>query len=112
MRRPGVYEDLKNIGVTLLQGISERLQVRGLHHQILGEPMLFDVIFSDKPVSNYRDVLAANVEANTIYNDVLRQNGILKAPGKMYPSLALSEDDIEKTLQAVDLAAEAVAKSM
>ena len=73
--------------------------------------MLFDVIFSDSPVSNYRDVLAADVEANTLYNDVLRQNGVFKAPGKMYPSLALSKEDIEKTLQAVELAAEAVAKS-
>ena len=111
LRQPGTYEDLKNIGDTLIHGISERFQSRGLQHQIVGEPMLFDVVFSDSPVSNYRDVLAADVEANTLYNDVLRQNGIFKAPGKMYPSLALSKEDIEKTLQAVESAAEAVAKS-
>ncbi len=111
LRRPGAYEELKKRGEQLTQGIKERLQNAGVPHQIVGEPMLFDVIFSASPISNYRDVLSADVNANTVYNNVLRQNGVFKAPGKMYPSLALSDQDIEKTLLAVGLAAEAVASA-
>jgi glutamate-1-semialdehyde 2,1-aminomutase len=109
LRRPGTYDVLKTYGETLMNGISDRLSQRGVAHQMVGEPMLFDVLFSAEPVTNYRHVLAADAKANTVYNDVLRQNGIFKSPGKMYPSVSLTEGDIEKTLAAVDLAAEAVA---
>lgn len=110
LHRPGTYEQLKSYGDTLMQGITERLLKVSVAHQIVGEPMLFDVVFSAEPVTNYRQVLAANAQANAVFNDVLRLQGIFKSPGKMYPSLALSDDDIEKTLHAVTLAADAVAQ--
>jgi len=111
LRRPGAYEQLRKIGDELIQGIHTHLQSAGVLHQIVGEPMLFDVVFSGTPVTDYRQWLAADMNANTVYNDVLRQSGIFKAPGKMYPSLALTDEDISQTLKAVELAAEAVAKA-
>ena len=35
------------------------------------------------------------------YNKSLREQGILKAPSKIYPYLAISESDIELTRNAV-----------
>ncbi|WP_331459952.1 hypothetical protein [Cochlodiniinecator piscidefendens] len=45
---------------------------------------------------------------NATYNSVLRQNGIFKAPGKFYPSLAVTEADFDQTKAAVQEAANAI----
>jgi glutamate-1-semialdehyde 2,1-aminomutase len=42
-------------------------------------------------------------------NAALRQHGVLKSPGKIYPCLALTEADFEQTETAVAAGVEAVA---
>ncbi|NCW05372.1 MAG: aspartate aminotransferase family protein, partial [Rhodobacteraceae bacterium] len=42
-------------------------------------------------------------------NDTLRANGVFKSPGKTYPSLILSEEDLAITQAAITKAAQAVA---
>ena len=50
-----------------------------------------------------------DVQAAKAWNDTLRANGIFKSPGKTYPSLILSEEDLAITQAAIDKAAQAVA---
>lgn len=105
LRRPGAYERLTEIGETLMAGISERLSAAGHAHQIVGHPALFDVVFTERPVRNYRDWLTGDAEKNTRFNDGLRKRGIFKSPAKLYPCTALSDEDIARTLTAVGEAA-------
>ena len=58
---------------------------------------------------NYRDTLGADSEKSNMFNKVLRENGIFKAGAKLYPCLALDNDDIEKTITAFGEAAQSIA---
>lgn len=108
LRRPGQFDTLYRNGERIMAAISVSLSKRQVAHQLVGHPTLFDVVFTDDRIANYRDIARVSPKSAARYNTVLRQNGILKSPGKMYPSLALTEDDLSKTFAAIELAADAV----
>jgi len=105
LRRPGQYDKLRNLGRTLMAAFTEHLGNAGFDHQIVGDPTLFDVLFTSAKINDYRDVYAADVARNLRFNKLLREKGIFKVPGKLYPSLALTDADIEQTIDAVVYAA-------
>ena len=106
LRRPGQYEKLYETGKTLMKGIDECLRSAEHAAQVIGHPTLFDVVFREEAVRNYRDVRSGDRDKAARFNATLQANGILKVPGKFYISLALTDTDIEKTLAAVQLAAQ------
>ncbi|MDJ0613189.1 MAG: aminotransferase class III-fold pyridoxal phosphate-dependent enzyme [Rhizobiaceae bacterium] len=108
LRRPGTYEKLRQLGASLMNMFSDHLSKAGTAHQIVGDETLFDIVFTNKPVNNYRDVLNADATTNSKFNDVLRSNQVFKSPGKTYPSLALTEDDLSITENAISKAAQAI----
>ncbi|NVK15268.1 MAG: aminotransferase class III-fold pyridoxal phosphate-dependent enzyme [Rhodobacteraceae bacterium] len=108
LRRAGSYDHLNSTGRRLMQMTSAALEEAGVPFQIVGEPALFEVVFTGAKVRDYRDTQAGNAERTKRYNDVLRQEGIFKSPGKTYPSLALTEEDLEQTEAAIRKAAAAL----
>ena len=108
LRRPGQYDRLQELGRALMAMFSQALNRAGQAHEIVGEPAMFDVVFTDRPVRNYRDVLHGNAQKNAAFNRVLRDHGILKSPGKLYPCLALTDADLQATADAVTAAAECI----
>jgi len=105
LRRDGAYDHLRANGARLMKMQADVLNAAGIDHQIVGDETLFDVLFIDQSVANYRDVQQADMMMNKRYNDVLRNEGIFKSPGKVYPSLALTEQDFIQTENAVKKAA-------
>ena len=105
LRRPGAYEALRNNGETLMAAMADALTKAGVEHQVVGDPTLFDVVFTASAVRDYRDVFAADAGLNARFNAGLRAKGIFKAPGKLYPSLALTQEDIAQTIEAIEFAA-------
>ena len=85
--------------------LSTHLSEAGHAHQIVGDPTLFDVVFAKDPVNDYRGWLKGDAEKNGRFNDLLRARGIFKSPGKLYPSLALTDDDLSQTYEAIAEAA-------
>ena len=77
--------------------------------KVVGDPVLFDIVFAEGSVLNYRDTLGANADFQRIFNSSLRSNGILKAPMKFYASLAHNNADLEATEYAIERAIEACA---
>ena len=112
LRRPGSYEKLRSLGQNLMQIMQSNLTTAGIPHQIVGDPTLFDVVFTDKPVHNYRDVKNSNTAQTALFNKILRENGILKSPGKLYAHLALTDTELELTDAAVKKAAAALIKTL
>jgi len=106
LRRPGQYEKLYETGKTLMKGIDECLRSTEHAAQVIGHPTLFDVVFREEAIRNYRDVRSGNRDKAARFNATLQANGILKVPGKFYISLALTDTDLEQTLAAVQLAAQ------
>jgi glutamate-1-semialdehyde 2,1-aminomutase len=105
LRQPGQYGKLRELGNTLMAAISDHLGKAGFDHQIVGDPTLFDVLFTATKISDYRDVYAADAARNLRFNKLLRDKGIFKSPGKLYPCLALTDADIEQTIDAIAYAA-------
>jgi len=105
LRRDGSYEQLRSSGEQLMAATSSALGTAGVAHQVVGEPMLFDVLFTENAVRQYRDVVSADAGLLASYNRELRAEGIFKAAGKTYPSLALTDTDIELTVAAIKRAA-------
>ena len=105
LRRPDSYATLHTMGERLMSDIASVLTNTGHAHQIVGHPSLFDVVFTAEPVVDYRSYQQADHDKNALFNKQLRRGGILKSPGKLYPCLALTSDDLEFTAQAVESAA-------
>jgi len=108
LHRKGAYDTLRGFGKRLMQMQTQALNKAGIAHQVVGDPTLFDVIFHETPIRDYRDTQAGNSDSSTAYNAALRKAGIFKSPSKLYPSLALSDEDIARTEQAVASAVEAL----
>src|SRR5256714_930420 len=54
LRRSGAYEQIHATGRELMQALSRLLQRAGIPAQITGQPPLFDVVFTDHPIRDYR----------------------------------------------------------
>ena len=100
LKRPGAYERIHATGKTLMAALDRLLKEAGIPAQISGEPPLFDVVFTDQPVRDYRGTLAGDAELMRRFNTLLRERGILKGESKYYISLAHTDDDITFTIDA------------
>ncbi len=108
LRRKSAYHALRNNGRRFMDAAAKALAATGRDHRIVGSETLFEVVFTDRDVRNYRDMRAADAATGCQFHDVLRANGILKAYGKTYVSLALTEEDLEETSGIVRRAAGAI----
>ncbi len=99
--RDGAYDRLRQIGRTLQTIQSEALTAAGIPHRICGDETLFDIYFTDRACTDYRSATHDERKRNETYNRVLRENGVFKSPGKLYPSLAVTEADLDLTRAAV-----------
>jgi glutamate-1-semialdehyde 2,1-aminomutase len=102
LKRPGAYEKIFSTGKTLMAGLSERLARHGVAAQVIGVPPLFDLVFVEGEVRNYRDTLRSDSAKMAKLNALLMERGILKGESKYYVSLTLTDADIQKTLDAWD----------
>jgi glutamate-1-semialdehyde 2,1-aminomutase len=66
-------------------------------------------LFTKDSCTDYRNTKHNQPELAALYNQTLREQGILKSPSKLYPSLAISEADLPKTEAAVHMAVDAIA---
>lgn len=108
LRREGTYDRLRDIGTKLQNMQSKALTQAGIPHRICGDPTLFDIYFTDGPCRDYRSAQHDDPQQNVTYNAVLRENGVFKSAGKLYPSLAVTDDDLDLTEQAVTKAVAAL----
>ena len=111
LRRDGAYDHLRSLGGALQKMQSDALSQAGIAHQICGDETLFDIFFTATSCMDYRSAKHDDPARNTIYNDTLRRNGIFKSPGKLYPSLAITEADLAHTRAAVLKAVEAISEA-
>ena len=111
LKRDGAYDKLRANGARLQKMQSDALNDAGIAHTICGDETLFDIYFTANACRDYRSARHDNPKHNEIYNDVLRAHGVFKAPGKLYPSMVLTEDDFALTEAAVAAAVKAVSKA-
>jgi glutamate-1-semialdehyde 2,1-aminomutase len=110
LRKPGVYDRVRAIGGALMQGLAGLVKKTGVVAQVVGEPSVFDIVFTDRPVVDYRAVLTNDTARLRAFNEACLRRGILKGGSKIYVSTAHNEADVEKTLAVFGEALEAVAR--
>ncbi len=105
LREPGSYERLRERGATVMEALGNSLGEAGIDHQVVGDPVLFDVVFSAEPVVDYRSFMRGDAALLARFNRLLRARGILKPASKFYASLSLTQRDMEQTVEAIAYAA-------
>ena len=102
LRKPGAYETLHGTGRRLMAGLAELAQKSGLPAQVVGEPVVFDILFTSEPVTDYRSLQKADGALARTFTTELIKRGVVKNTQKMYMSLAHTDADVAKTLQACE----------
>ena len=108
LRKPGAYETLHGTGRRLMAGLTELVQRSGLPAQVVGEPVVFDVLFTEEPVTDYRSLQKADGVLARAFTTELIKRGVVKNTQKMYLSLAHTEADVARTLEAAEDALKAL----
>jgi glutamate-1-semialdehyde 2,1-aminomutase len=111
LRKPGMYQRLFKTGARLREGLTAAARKHGLAAQVSGEPPVFDIFFTDRPVVDYRATLTADRDRIKRFNQELVARGMVKAVNKIYVSLAHSDQDVNETLEIFDQALAAIAAS-
>src|SRR6059036_1598267 len=109
LRKPGAYERLFRTGTRLRDGLAAAVRKHALAAQVSGEPPVFDIFFTDRPIVDYRATLTADRERIKRFNQELVARGMVKAVNKIYVSLAHSDQDVDQTLEIFDEALAAIA---
>jgi glutamate-1-semialdehyde 2,1-aminomutase len=108
LKRPGTYAEIFKTGRALIDGYAEILKRRRVPARVLGAEPMFDVVFADRDMHDYRSAMG-NEALLKQCNALLRQRGILKSESKYYLSLAHTAEDVAFTLDAFDAAIAALA---
>ena len=110
LRRENSHKKMRDDGKKLKALFEKYLEPTGIDYKILGDDTLFDVVFTNKIINNYRDYITADSDLYQHFNLSLRANGIFKPPGKVYVSSVLSLDDFVLTENAIQAAANDICK--
>jgi glutamate-1-semialdehyde 2,1-aminomutase len=103
LRTPGTYEYLDKITKKLADGLLEIAQQTG--HAACGGQIsaMFGLFFTSDSVHNYEDAKKSDTAKFGRFHRAMLERGIYLAPSQFeagFTSLAHTEEDIEKTLQA------------
>ena len=106
LREDGAYEQVYANGERIMAALRDSFDAAGIPAAVVGQPTLFDIVFTDGPVNDYRDFTKGDPTRAARFNDLLRERGLLKGPSKFYMALAHDDADIAQTIGAISEAAE------
>ncbi len=102
IRRPGFYDALTARTAGLAEAIGRILHEHGRPAIVAHVGSLWQVLHIDAPPTSYTDLLASDRAANVAFDTELMRRGINVIPGlRRFVSSAHTDEDFEKTLQAV-----------
>lgn len=105
LQKPGTYERLEAIGETIRSGLRDIVERRGVPAQVVGEGPLFNVVLTGQDVVDHRSIERADRQAAARLEHALLERGVyINMAAKGYMSLAHTDGDLERTLQAFDAA--------
>jgi glutamate-1-semialdehyde 2,1-aminomutase len=110
LSQPGVYARLQHVGDQLRQTLPELGREAGLEVQAMGDGPVVQVFFGPGALRNYREVMGTDQHRRKQFGVELVRRGVLTNPGeKLYLSLAHTDADMERVLEAARGAFKAVA---
>ena len=100
LREPGTYERLFATGTRLKTALEDLLRQAEIPAHVLGEAPMFDVVFAEHEVQDYRASLDRDHAKLLRFNALLRARGIYKNHTKYYVSTVHGEPEVEQTIAA------------
>jgi len=104
LEKPGVYERLHEVGSRVRQGLRDAIAHTGMEACVAGAPSVFEIWFCKDEPYDHRSANASDFYKNVRFSDLLLQRGVLKAAEKFFISAAHTDDDIERTNEAFEIA--------
>jgi glutamate-1-semialdehyde 2,1-aminomutase len=110
LRQPGTYERLHSLGRRLADGLRQAGADAGVPLQVLGDGPVLQAFFTDdRPLRNHRDLLRADRARAVAFGQELIRRGVYCTPGgKLYLSLAHTDEDIDRTIEIAAAALRAI----
>ncbi|MGB3756334.1 MAG: glutamate-1-semialdehyde 2,1-aminomutase [Rivularia sp. (in: cyanobacteria)] len=103
LQKPGTYDYLERVTKKLTDGLLQVARENG-HAACAGNISgMFGMFFTNGPVHNYEDAKASDTAKFGRYHRGMLEHGIYLAPSQFeagFTSIAHTEEDIERTLQA------------
>lgn len=115
LQKPGVYDSLREKTDKLAEGLREAARAAGIEDKLCFKKIesISIVYFTNKDVKNYQDALTSNTEAYAKFFRKMLEQGIYLAPSQFevaFMSTAHTDEDIEKTIKAAEIAFKEVAE--
>jgi glutamate-1-semialdehyde 2,1-aminomutase len=107
LQKPGVYEKLEAGTRQLGEGLSEICRAKGIPHHVTQVGSMTTLFFAEAPIRNYQDVCKFDRERFNRFFWGMLDRGVYLAPSQFetaFMSLAHTEADIAKTLEAAEQA--------
>ncbi|GAB3627525.1 aminotransferase class III-fold pyridoxal phosphate-dependent enzyme [Pandoraea terrae] len=101
LSQPGTYARLDEIGDRFRTGAAEIFARHGLPGQAIGTGPLSQIVLTDRPVIDYRSSVSGDLALQRKLTTAMVRRGVL-THGKFYFSLAISDEDISRILNALD----------
>lgn len=104
LAHPEIYTELEEKGRKLYGGIEKILEEKGLSFQLNHVGSLGSLFMTKEPVVDYTSAKTSDTKAFAEYFKYMLSQGIHMAPSQfeaMFLSAAHTEEDIEKTLEAI-----------
>jgi len=106
-RDPTIFKRVEGATKKLCDGLVDLGKKHGVPIQVQCVGSMFTLFFSDKPVTNFEEASACDMEAFKIFFHSCLEQGIYSAPSQYesnFVSVMHTEEQIEKTLMAADIA--------
>jgi glutamate-1-semialdehyde 2,1-aminomutase len=103
LSKPGAYERLEKMSARLAEGLADNASKLGIPHTLNRVGSMVCLFFTDTPVTNYETAKTSDLGRFSTYFSHLLEEGIMIPPSQfegMFVSLAHSEADIERTIEA------------
>jgi glutamate-1-semialdehyde 2,1-aminomutase len=110
LRKPGQYQRLFATGARLKAGLAEAARKAGLTAQVAGEAPVFEIYFTDRPITDYRVTLTADRGLHAAFTQAMIRRGVVKAAAKFYVSLVHGDEEVRQTIRVFEESLEAVAQ--
>jgi glutamate-1-semialdehyde 2,1-aminomutase len=108
------YLRLASITMRLAEGLRQAALAAGQPVQVVSAPGLLTVFFSERPVLNFEDAQACDLNAHAAWCRELLARGVYPPPSQFeawFPSLAHSTEQIDRTIEAAAAAFAVVEES-
>jgi len=111
LKKPGAYARLFDTGRRVKDGLAAAATRAGIPAQVAGEAPVFEIYFTDRPITDYRATLAADAGRHAAFTRALIERGVVKAAQKFYVSLAHGEREVQHTIETFAAALHAAAEA-